>query len=273
VKPAGTPEVPAEKKSVEDRSFERLAKEAAALRQRGEKYKNYETLETKLPPGSLDALAKAKLANDPEAALVALGWSYADIAERQLGKAAEPEDGEAAKKPAGGGKERPELPPEVASALAAVEELKAERDARNAAASEAEARSKIKEGIKGKFPLVEALERDGKVADYLVDFWKKTGRGPGETFEESVELAAIAVEKDLAKEKEVWRKVFEGEKLDTSGKSPTVGGEAQDASAGAGSPGKTLTNEMSSGGTKPTPKTRAEILKALENDPRAWSSD
>lgn len=268
--PAAAPvkaEAPAEKKSVEDRSFERLTKEAAALRQKGEKYKSYETLETKLPPGSLDALAKAKLANDPEAALVALGWTYADVAERQLEK----------KPPAPEGKEpekgKAEIPPEVAEALAEVKELKAEREMAKAKAVEAEARGKIKDFVKDKFPLISGLERENLVADYLIDFYRKTGgQSPGETWEESMELAAIAVEKNLSAEKAKWEKIL-GQKVDSGGKSPTLDGEAQDASAGAGSPGKTLTNELSSGGQKPTPKTRAEILKSLENDPRAWSSD
>jgi hypothetical protein len=254
---AAKPPVPEKPKSAEEKAFERLAKESAALRHEKERFKSLEGLSAKLPPGSLEALAKAKLSNDPEAALVALGWSYADIAERKLETPAGDEPGA---KPA------PKGDPTVSRLEQEVAELRKESAARRDQAAHTEALGKIGEFVKGKFALVEQLGESKKVADYLVDFWRKTGRAPGDTWEESMELAALAVEKDLEAEKARWEKI-----LDKSAKSTTVDGEAPaNASAGAGAPGKTLTNSMSSG-AKPTTTSRAEILNGLMNDPRAWT--
>lgn len=270
--PAKAEEKPAEpKKSVEDKSFERLTKLSAEVRAKGEKYKHLEQLETKLPPGALAALVKARLANDTPGVLAALGLTYADVVEQQL------EEKPAAKKPAATGEEpeEKELDPRVAAALKEVEELKAERDATKAAAAEKEARDSIATILKGKFGRIEATGRIGAVGDYLRDFYNRTGgMAPGETWEESVELAAIAVDKNLESEEAAWRKYFaekDGKKLDKPGETPTVGGEAKsDASAGVGVPGKTLTNDMTVTSGSKMDSTLADILKKLENDPRAW---
>lgn len=241
-------------KTAEDRSFEKLAQEKAAVRKLGEKYKALEALERTLPPGALEAVAKAKAAGDPEAILTALGYSYADLAAKKV--AAAP----AEKKP-----EADEGP--VAELRAEIAALKEDREREKAERIRADARGRIKGLIQGKFKHIEALGRESAIEDYLANYYRENGEPPGVTFEDSVELAARAVEKRLEGEAGVWKKLLTPDAVSSS-----VTSEAPAPAPGA--PSKTLTNAGStapSGATKAT--SRDELFAQLLADQNVWGAE
>jgi len=247
---------PEAKPKAEDKSFEKLLREKAALRPFMEASKGLQVDELK-------ALAQAKAAKDPMAALKALGFKYEDVAEKAAGLPPE-------KKP-----EAPNENPDLAALKAEVAALKAERQQETTNKLRTEALGKAKEAVKGKFKHVEALEAEEKVLAYIESYWRQAGELPGDSFEDSIDIAAAAVEKELAKEAERWKKV-----LTPANPEPTVGAEgARNASAGQGTTGttsaRTLTNSSATAPARgvPTPKSRDELFKQILADPNSpWAS-
>jgi hypothetical protein len=234
-------------KRPEEKGFEKLMREKAALRP-------YQEVAKTLPVESLQALAKAKAAGDPMAALKALGFSYADVAEKA-----------ATTPPPSKAVEAEEESPTVAALKAQVAELRQERQAEKSAKLRTEALEKAKEAIKGKHKMVEGMGAEDKVLAYIEAYWQQTQEMPGENFEESIEIAAAAVEKELEKEAEKWRKV-----LTPANPVPNVtDGASGKAPAGTGTPGKTLTNSSASAPSRgvPEPQSRDELFKQILADP------
>ena len=247
-KDGAPPKPPDAPVKAEDKSFEKLLREKAALRP-------YLEAAKVMPMETLQALAKAQSAKDPIAVLKALGYSYDDVAAK------------VAEVPAP--KKAPnadvEESPTVLSLKQEVEALRRERQAEQGVKLRSEALAKTREFVKGKFSHIEGLEAEDQVLNYIENYFRQTGEMPGTNFEETVELASAAVEKDLQKQAERWKKV-----LTPANPEPTVEPEStrNAPSAGTGIVGKTLTNSTTAPMKGvPEPKTRAELLKSLESDP------
>jgi hypothetical protein len=153
----------------------------------------------------------------------------------------------------------------MAELRAEVAVLKQERQAEKSAKLRSEALSKAKDAIKGKHKLVETMEAEEKVLAYIETYWRQTNEMPGENFEESIEIAAAAVEKELTTEAEKWRKA-----LTPATPEPSVtDGASGKAPAGTGTTGKTLTNSSASAPSRgvPEPQSRDELFKQILADP------
>ena len=258
--PAVPPTPPAEEPPSDPlkRSFEKLAKEKEALRKEAETVKPYMEMLKAIPPHSLQALARAAQSGDPMALLAAAGFSYADVAKRVVTgdnvPQAKPEEPKA---PAAN------LPPEIQAKLAKLDQVEAyvAQQQRN------ELMQKVQAAVPEKLKLVKQLGAFDMVERYVSDFYQRTGSLPGETFEQTIAVAAEAVEAHLVQEAQRWSKVL------TPGQPPaTVASEAPRESPHAGPAStpvpKTITNATTApAAVKPEPRTRAEILKELESDP------
>lgn len=255
------PEPPKEEDAPSDplkRSFEKLAKRSEEVRQKEERLKVYEMLEKAVPPHQIQALARALASGDPMSLVTAAGFTYADVAKRVTSD-------ELPAKPAAPEPEKPQgaLPPEVQSELAQMRAYIAQKQ-------QEELNQKIVQTIpadKTKFLAARpAAERAAMINQYVNQFRQATGGFPGDTFEESVAIAAEAVEAHLAKEAEFYRQVL------TPGQSsapvaPAAHGETPKTGPESVPVPKTLTNTSAPAGVKPEPTTREERLNALLNDP------
>lgn len=252
--PAKTPE------RAEDKAFAKLMQEKAALRQQGDQLRPWMEAAKAMDPNSLAALARAKAAGDPMAALAAMGFNYTDLAKRVAGMKEAPKEDDEEPGESGEPEYVRKLKEEVAG-------LKQEVTARKTAEMKVEMLGKMKTLITAdKFKFVTGHGDFDAVLRYLEDFHSKTGSLPGESFEESVELAATAVEKHLEAQAEKWRKV-----LTPSPAPTTVLSEAtsDSVSVGQAHTGRTLTNAATTSpkSVAPEPKSREEKLKALIADP------
>ncbi len=256
------PEPPKEEDAPSDplkRSFEKLAKRSEEVRQKEERLKVYEMLEKAVPPHQIQALARALASGDPMSLVTAAGFTYADVAKRvindemptKIAAAPEPE------KPQGA------LPPEVQSELAQMRAYIAQKQ-------QEEINQRLVAALpkdKVKFLAVRPpAEQAGRLHAYLTQFHARTGSLPGDTIEESVAIAAEAIEAHLAQEAEYFRQVL------TPGQSsapvaPAAHGETPKTGPESVPVPKTLTNTSAPAGVKPEPKTREERLNALLNDP------
>jgi hypothetical protein len=242
------------------RSFEKLAKEKEALRKEADTIKPYMEMLKAIPPHSLQALARAAQSGDPMALLAAAGYSYADVAKRVVtGESTPPAPQKTEERPAGA------LPPEVQGEIA---ELRAYVQRQQ----QQELMQRVKAAVPPSLKHINGLEAHDLIVRYVNDFAARTGSPPGETFEESVAIAAEAVEAHLAREAQRWAKVL------TPGQSPgTVPSEAlrtppQQPGQSVPVP-KTPTNAAAApASAKPEPTTRDERLKALLNDPEFINS-
>lgn len=239
------------------RSFEKLAKRSEEVRQKEERLKVYEALEKAVPPHQVQALARALASGDPMALVTAAGFTYADVAKRVIN------DEMPAKPAAAPEPEKPQgvLPPEIQQEIAQMRAYIAQKQ-------QEELSQRIVKALpsdKLKFLAVRPEgERAARVNAYIAQFYQQTGSLPGETFEESVAIAAEAVEAHLAKEAEFYRQVL------TPGQSsapvtPAAHGETPKTGSETAPVPKTLTNLRTSApaGVRPEPKTREERLNAV----------
>lgn len=256
-KPAPAPE------AVPDRikqSFTRLAEKEAAFRREQDAVKPYMEGLKAFSPGEVAAITKAKASGDPLAVLSAFGFSYADVATRMV-------DMGAAKK-APPPPEKADSSPEFMEIRKELADLRAERAQRQYD----QVVARVSDMTKDK-PLISKLKRQGAVLEYLIDFARRTGAPPGETFDESVAIAAEAVEADLVKEAATWRDALGvSSQLTTPPPSVMVAGGEREAPSGQAKTGtQTLTNAAASAPRMESAvKTREERLKALANDPNLW---
>lgn len=258
--PPGTP-TPEPKK---DDGFSKLLQDRHALRQEAEQLKPYRNVAKVIDPARMEAIARAKAAHDPVAALAALGFSYTDYAAAMSGTSvkAPPAEKEAPADDKG-------LPPEVAQLKAELEELKAERKA----VREKESRSAVLEKVKAnvdpaKFERLAEFGDHEKVMSGLEYMYQQGGGLPAETLEESIELVALHFEKAYDADQAKWEKYLTKKgwgKLTDPKTSTTV---TEPETPGPVTSGKGLTNSMSAPRpVAPVAKSREDIFKKLENDP------
>jgi hypothetical protein len=162
--------------------------------------------------------------------------------------------------------EAPQPSDDVAALRKEVEELKRERAAEQATKAKREVLEKIKETVAktDTYRHVKGLGEEDAVLQYLEEFHRRTGELPAETFDESIALAAAAVEKKLEADAAKW-----GGFLTPGVKAATLPteGSRESPSAGTGTTGSTLTNVTNPSGVVPKPVSREEKLKSLLADP------
>jgi hypothetical protein len=247
-------EVPAQTPDGVKTSFEKLAREKAALRAEQEKIKPYLEASKALTAPTLAELSKAKASGDPLAALQALGFSpQALVQQLQKAQAKPPEAKEQA--------QQIQLPPEIQQKLAKVEYL----EKFVAQQQEQQLISGIRENITDEFKFVKGLGAERQVIQMLQDFHNEHGSLPGEDFATSVKMAAELVEKQLAAEAEKYRPFLTPAQQATTIPNEAIG---EQASRGQVTTGKTLTNSNTSAPApaSPKPQTREErVAEALAN--------
>ena len=243
-----------------EKSWEKLMQEKAELRRQQEALK----ASPQLAIPNAQALAKAVQSGDALGAISALGFTYADVTKQLL---ATPEAPPAAVTPAAEATPAAlNLPPELQQRLQRLDQLEAW--------AMQQQRQSILNNVKevlpaDKFKLITGRGEYETVLGYLERFHAETGTLPGATFNESVQIAAEALEARLAQEAEKWKKVL------TPAQPPAnVQGEAQRSPPQSGqvtSPvntTKTLTNTTTApAAVKPELTTRAEIFADLLKDP------
>lgn len=234
---------------VED-GLTKLARKSAELRQQQQKVQPVIGALEGLPPGTAQALAKAIASKDPVSVLSALGFTHKEYESAAI--------------------ERPEAPPPpdpVQAEIRALKEQIAAMQQDRAEAYREKAQARMKAAIEAKASEFKYLTQVGELAqveNVILDFHQRYGRLPGDTFEESVLLAAEEVESRLAKEAQRWGKVLTPAPVASN--IPTA--KAPEASpAPRAAP---LTNRTASepGATpKQSLQTKEDRLSALENDP------
>lgn len=232
-------------------AFDKLAQEKSAFRKEMDEAKPYLAGLKALSPVEVAALAKAKASGDPLAVLSAFGFSYTDVANRMVNLSTQkPKETEA----------KHEIAPEIEELRKELSELKAFR----AQQEQERMLSQISAQVKGRRH-IEALGEHKMVLGYLLDHIQRTGSPPGSTFEESVAIAADAVEQDLAAQAKRFAALSNPL---TNDPPPVMKSEGTSvAPTGQGSSGKTVTNEMAQSRTEPTKKSREDILQGLLADP------
>jgi hypothetical protein len=122
-----------------------------------------------------------------------------------------------------------------------------------------------------KFKFVAGLDASERALQYLERFHAETGELPGQTLDESIELALEAVENQLSREADRWRPLLGSGATSAPAAKPAVSKVAVSQQAP-----KTLTNDTGSGpkpapGNTRAPKTedeyRADALKLMESYP------
>ncbi len=176
-------EKPEEKKALPDplkNSFERLAREKSELRKSEESLKAREAKVARL-----EMLERLAANGDTIGALSVLGLKHSDHIQQVLDK------GEALDEPAPVTKGGDAYEKRIAALEA---RLADESNKRN----HEQMQGKISDFVKGaadKFPNIAADHSlSGDVVKYMLDFTMQTGKPPGETLEESIQMAAEAVE-------------------------------------------------------------------------------
>lgn len=228
----------------------RLARKSAELRQAQQKVQPVIGALENLPPGTAQALAKAIASKDPVSILASLGITHQEYERSAI--------------------ERPAPPPEVDPVKAELQALREQLAAVQQDRAETY-REKAQQSIKAtiaanaeQFKYLGAVGDVAQVENIVVDFYQRHGRLPGETFEESVLLAAEEVESRLAKEAQRWRKVLTPE----AAASNVPIAKAPEASPAPRAAPLTNRNAVEPGATpQKTPQTREERLALLESDP------
>lgn len=243
------------------RQFSKLTTEKEAMRKERESYKPYEEARKVISPEALQALIKAKTAGDPMGLLAAMGFSYTDVVRSLQGAAGgkvAPKDEEAAP--------QDEPNSEVAQLRQELAALRNERDGEKFQGQ----RKQVFEGVKGelykakdKFPLVIGMDAQEEVLKFIEHHVQRTGSPPGDTFEESIAMAAAEVEGHLTKQKEKWSKVLTNTKA-----VPTVETKATEtpASASESTSGKTLNNRMVAPSAMTTRDKESRIAEVLKDN-------
>jgi len=176
-----------EKKGLPDplkNSFEKLAREKKELRAREEKLKAAEGRMSKL-----ETVERLAAANDGLGVLAALGVKYSGFVKQQLEKGAAPDDEDDATPPPADSLE------EIRAEL---QQLREESRQRKLKEGDQVLRGAVNDFVKTaaeKFPNIAGdpdLAKD--VVEEMIRFTKETGAPPGDTLEESIQMAAEAVE-------------------------------------------------------------------------------
>ena len=209
-----------------------------------------------LSPVEAAALARAKQMGDPISALTALGFTHAQYTERLLGqKSDEPEKDD----------EKPAENAEVLTLKQRLEQLENERKNEQLQSQRALGLSKMKDILKGdaKYRLINEFQDVEGVERVILQYIQENGKPPGDTFEESVRLAAELYEYDLKQQAARWQKVLTP--ASEPAQTPAKEAPAQPPPTGNESP-RTLTNASTSApaAARPSsPKTRQELIAAF----------
>lgn len=227
-----------------EKSYEDLARRESALRKEQEALKaDAADIERgkrlAAAAKSRDALALLKEAEIP--------WSEAaqQVLEGSAKRAAKADDDD----------EEPEENPRLSAIEQELYNLKAQK-------AEAEFRSNLAAKVSEtpeKYKLVVKRKAEGEVMRFIEDFYKQTKRLPGETLDETMEIALEAVELRLTKERDSWKELLtDDDGVVTSSSSKT----AVPAGAASKQAPKTLTNNTGSGPTSlkngGTPKAKSD---------------
>lgn len=176
-----------EKKGLPDplkNSFEKLAREKAELRKREDALKAAEGR-----VGKLETIERLAAAGDGLGVLAALGVKYSAFVKQKLEQGAADEEPEA---------EAPPPSSDIATLREEVRALREESRQRKLKEGDTVLRSAVTDFVKTaaeKFPNIAAdvdLAKD--VVEEMIRFTKETGNPPGDTLEESIQMAAEAVE-------------------------------------------------------------------------------
>lgn len=254
------PPVADQKVAEEVPALVKIAQERAALRRESETVKPYLEALKVLSPTEVQRLAQARAAGDPVAALKAIGFDHSQYTAKMLSLKGEEQPAPEAEKPSAS-PDLEQLKQEVAS-------LKQEREAERFAASRQQALTRMREVLKDdpKFSHVRQLEDYEGVEALLTAYWNENKTLPGDTFEESVKLAAEAREVQLKKEAARWQKVLSGDLTSSSSGAGVQTKKAPESQPSTGSAApRTLTNANTTAPavTRPPPKSREEIINAI----------
>lgn len=216
------------------KSFEKLAAEKAAIRAERQAM----DAEKKYGPAG-ERAARAAAAGDTLGVLAAYGLKYETVAEQVVTKATTPQSKPAEGNPLEGRLERLER------------ELQGERNMR----ARVEVTAKLQDVLKANDADFGLINEMGAHADVLHELEmymaQHGGRPPGDTFEESVSIAAELVQDRFVKEKAKWSKLLEKERDLTEAKKPAIVVPAVEKSAESGPrvetrTVKTLSNSLAS---------------------------
>lgn len=208
-----------------------------------------------IPPHQAQAIARAIQSGDPVALVAAAGMTHSQYNARLLGMADKKEEA-----PQETGKELPELRT-LKEELAA---LKQEREQERLQSSRKQMLGQMRDILKDNpsFKTINSLGDYEGVESTLIKYHSQYGQLPGNTLEESVQLAAELYEYELRQYAEKFRPVL------TGGTQNAVVPEtrAPDAKPAPSIDGpRTLTNSNTTAPAVPkkTPKTRQEIMAAI----------
>jgi len=172
------------------RSWEQLIREKHQARiekeQTIEQYKPYSSALKVFDPVRLETLAKAHEAKDPMGILTALGYSFRDVSDQFTGSKRKEEEKPVESK-------QVELPPEVKQRLERVDYLEQQETERQRQGLVQQIGA-VLEAKKDVFKHTVSLKDQATVLRFIEDFYRRTGELPGKDFNESVHLAAEAVE-------------------------------------------------------------------------------
>lgn len=254
VPPEVKPEAP---KTEEVPALVKIARQQAELRKEREQVEPYMKALSVIPADRVRVLTAALERRDPIAAMEAIGFTRAEYNNKLLDMP--PED--LGKTP---------QPPPTKSADPEMEELRAFKRTYEAEQVKKQ-NEQLTEGVarvvkaNPKFKLISAHDAFSEVLGILGQFAQENKRMPGDTFEESVAIAAEFVEKRYEAQAERWKKVLTPETQPTTvpeKKAP------EKPSPGPETP-RTLTNSNTSApaAVRPAPTSREEIIAALLRDP------
>lgn len=223
-----------------------------------------------IPPHTAQAIAKAIQAGDPVSLLAAAGMTHAQYNNRLLGNLEREEKGPTKEEP----------PNEIAALKAEVEALRRDREAERQRQEMEQAQiargrtlSQIEDLVKNdpRFPGLREANVFEAVEQEIMEYWtdpKTKGTLPGNTFEETLQLAAEMAEYNLKHTNKYDFLVWQKRKALTPATQPAVVTEkrAPESQPAAGMvANRTLTNANTTAPAVPRtiPKTRQEILQAL----------
>lgn len=248
-KPAEQPKV--EPKTAVDRSWEKLTETQARVRAQTEALK-VEKAAIEQQRSQFALFDSALRQKNPIALLNAAGFGYQDVVEAIKGGAKEAAP-----------KQQDPMSTSIAELQAKIQRLEEERIAEKETAARKNVLS-LAEQRAEKFPLVQGLGAHEKALDYVMDYHRRTGELPGETIEDSLDIALEAVNANLVKEKERWQKVLTSEKpaVSVTDKAP----ESTPEVAPSENAPKTLSNSMTGQKPAPAPKKAAITPEDLRAD-------
>lgn len=237
----------------EEPALLKLAKKQAELRKEKEAVAPHLEMLKVFSPQEAQRLAQARASGDPVAALTALGFTHQQYTQKLVGLKAP----EAAPE-----QDAPPAAPEIEALKQEVQALRAERENERVQASRREALGKMESILKDnpKFHTINSLKDYEGIEKVLLSYWSEFQKMPGDTFEESVALAAEVHEAQLKKEAEKWSRA-----LTVPQTSVPVPSKAPDAPRTGSEQPRTLTNANTTAPAtvRTVPKTESEILEAI----------